>query len=102
MTSVKEKYLSLKHASIEFIRYVTGGGDFSNANYLLVLREERLDRQKNRDDVNDAKFEGLVRDFNTTYRHLIPCNKITGCWVNIRFTTVTGTVLGATLFHGFL
>ena len=41
---------------------MTGGGEFSNADHLLALREESCERQKNRDDANDAKLKGLVGD----------------------------------------
>ena len=59
----------LKEADL--IWAVTGGGDFSNANNLLGLTEERIDGQKNRDDANDAKIKGLVGDLIGTDRCLI-------------------------------
>ena len=81
---------------------MTGEGAFSNAGHLLVLREERHDVQKTRDDINDAKLKGLVRDLDGTNRRIIICVKITGSWLNIQDTTVTGTVLAATEFINLL
>ena len=46
MTSANDKYLSYQRTNKEFIRAVTGGGVFSNDNYLLVIRKERRDRRK--------------------------------------------------------
>ena len=46
MTSVNKKYLSLQRASTELLKYVTGEVNFSNANHLLVLREEKRDGKK--------------------------------------------------------
>ena len=45
-TSEIEKYLSLQRASTELLKYVTGEVNFSNANHLLVLREEKRDGKK--------------------------------------------------------
>ena len=56
---------------------MTWGGVFSDAEHLLVLREESRDGQKNWDDVNDAKLKSLVRDLNNTECHLILRSKIT-------------------------
>ena len=96
MTSVNKKYLSWQRASTELIQAVTGEGAFSNANHLLKFREERRDGQKNRDDANDAKLKELVADLDTTNRRLIIHAKNTGAWLNVRGTTVTGTLLAAT------
>ena len=64
MTSEKEKYLVFHQASTELIKDVTGGGGaFSNADHLLALREERREREKNRDDANNATLKGLVGAF---------------------------------------
>ena len=72
-----------------------------NSDHLLALREERRVRNKNRDDVNDAKLKGLVRNLNVSNSHFILCVKITYAWLNLRFTTVTGKVLTATGFRDF-
>ena len=102
VTSANKKYLSLQHVSTEFIWDVTWGGAFYNANHLLLIREERHDRQKKRDDVNDAKLKGLVRCIDATNRRLILQAKSTGDWLNVRGTTVTGTLLVATEFRDLL
>ena len=47
MTSANKKYLSLLHPIRKLIGAVTGEREFSTADNHLVLREERLDRQKN-------------------------------------------------------
>ena len=60
-----------------------GEGVFSNANHLLALREEIRDGQENRDDVNDAKLKGLVRDLNGTDHRLILREKSTGAWMKV-------------------
>ena len=56
---------------VDLIRAVTGGGDFSNANNLLGLTEERIDGQKNRGGANEAKLKGLVKDLKITNMRLI-------------------------------
>ena len=43
---------------MELIQAVTWEIEFSTANHLHALREERCDGHKNRDDANDAKIEG--------------------------------------------
>ena len=58
--------------------------------------------QKLRDGTNDAKLEGLVRDIDTTVRSLILRAKITGAWLNVRGTTVTGTLFLAMDFFDLL
>ena len=78
-----------------------GKGEFSNVDHLLVLMEERSDGQKIQDDVNDAKFKGLVEYIDGTDSYLILPAKNTGAWLNVRVTTVTGTVLAATEFFDF-
>ena len=81
---------------------MTGEGAFFNADRLLVLREERRDGQKNRDDVNGDKLKDLVSGLDSVDRRLILHAKNTGAWLNVQGTTVTGTVLGATDFRGFM
>ena len=60
VTSAKEKYLSSQWGSAELIWNVTGGGACYNSDHLLVLGEERRDRQKNRYDANESTLKGLV------------------------------------------
>ena len=69
---------------------------FSNAYHLLVIREERCDGQKIRDDVNDAKLRNLVVDLNSSDRRLILQSNNTGACMNLRDTTLTSTALAAT------
>ena len=59
------------------------GEAFYGADRLLDIREERRDGQKNRDDDNDAKLNGLVRDLTGSNRRLILCAKRTGAWLNV-------------------
>ena len=56
---------------------------FSNADCLLALSEERRDRPKNRDDVNDVKLKELVSDLDFTNHCLILRSKNTGSWMNL-------------------
>ena len=96
VTSVKENYLRSQRSSAELIQDVLRGGAFYHVNYLLKLREEMSDGQKNMDGVNDATLKGLFRDLKGTNRRLILRSKNTGAWLNVRGTTVTGTVFLAT------
>ena len=92
VTSAKDKYQSSQKSSAEIIQAVTGGGELSNANHLLELREERGDGQKNRDDANDTKLKGLVGYLTGANWRIIPPSKKTGAWLNVRGTKITGTV----------
>ena len=49
VTPVKENYLSYQKGRVELIRYVPGGGTFSNADQLRTLGEEMRDGQKDRE-----------------------------------------------------
>ena len=75
---------------------------FFSANHLLSLREERCDGQKNWDDVNDTKIKELVADLLSADRRLILRTKNIGAWQNVKGNMVTGAVLAATEFCGFL
>ena len=55
-----------------------GEGVISNADCLLVPREEKRDGQKNRYDVNDKKIKELVSDLYGADHRLIICAKDTG------------------------
>ena len=58
---------------MEIIRNVAGEEAFSNDDYLLVLREERENEQKNWDDENDAPLKVLVGDLiGTDQRYSCP------------------------------
>ena len=80
---------------------MTGEGVFSNGDQLLALREERLDGKKNWYDVNGTKIKEIVTNLNRTDHCLILRAKNIGAWMNVRGTTVTGTLLAATEFCGF-
>ena len=95
-TSAKDKYQSSQKSSAEIIQAVTGGGELSNANYLMELREERGAGQKNRDNANDTKLKGLVGYLIGANWRIIPPSKKTGAWLNIQGPKITGTVLSAT------
>ena len=79
-----------------------GVGAFSNANHLLVPREERRYRQENRYDTNDTTLKVLAGDLKGADRRLILWAKNTGAWMTIRSTVVIGTVFPATEFRNFL
>ena len=81
---------------------MTGGGVFSNADYLWTLGEERRDRKKDREAANKTKLKGLVRDLKGTGNHLILRDRITGAWLSVCGNTVPGTVFSATEFRYFL
>ena len=96
VTSAHEKYLSSQRGSAELVRDVTGGGAFSNANHLRILSEEVLNGNKDRDAVYKSKLKGLVRNLKGTDKRLLIRSKITGAWLSISGTTVSGAVLPAT------
>ena len=96
VTYVNEKYLGLQHTSTDLIQSMMGEGACSNVDHLLVLREERPDGQKIRDEVNSAKLKYLVADLNSADQYLIISAKYIGAYLNVRGAMVTGTVLAAT------
>ena len=69
-TSVKENYLISQWGSAGIIRAVTRGGAFSDANHLLDPRRGKHDGQKDRDDTNKTKIDGLVKYLKGTNRPL--------------------------------
>ena len=102
VTSAKEKYLSSQQGSAELIRAVTRGGSLSNSDHPLTLGEERRDEMKDREAAYETKIKVLVRKLKGANRVPIICAKITGAWLGVRGTTVSGTVLSATEFRDFL
>ena len=60
--SANKKYLSFLRMRSELIGAVMGVSKFLTTNHLMALREESRDRQKRRDDANDSKLKGLVKD----------------------------------------
>ena len=79
-----------------------GGRGFSNTNHLRTLGVERRDRQKDREDVNETKLKGLVQNIKGTDMRLILRAKITGAWMIVHSTTVSGKLLSDTEFRDFL
>ena len=88
--------LSSQRGSAELVRAVTGGGAFSNANHLRTLSEKRRYGNKYRDAAYETKLKGLVRNLKGTDKRLILRDKITGAWLSVHSTTVSGTFLSAT------
>ena len=101
VTSAQEKYLQYQQGSAELVRAVTGGGLFLNADHLRTLMEERRDGKKNRDAVYESNLKGLVINIESTDKRLLIHAKITGAWLSIRGTTVSGAVVSATEFVVF-
>ena len=81
---------------------MTGGGAFSNADYLRTLSEERRYRKKDQDVAYESRLKGLVRDLKGNDKHLLLRANSTGTWLSLHSTTVSGTVLSATEFRDFL
>ena len=77
VTSAQEKYLTYQRGSAELIWAVTGGGEFSNANHLRTLGEERRDGDKDQEYAYKNKLKSLVRNLKVTGRSLILRAKIT-------------------------
>ena len=104
VTSYQEKYLSSTRRSAELVRAVMGGGwgELFNANHLRTLSEKRRDGKKYRDVVYKSRLKGLVRNLQGTDKCLLLRAKITGAWLIVHSTTVSGTVLSATEFWDFM
>ena len=79
-----------------------GEGGGSNSDHLPTLGEERRDKQKYREVENETKLKVLFQYLKVTHSHLILQDKITGAWLSVRGTTVSGTVLSATEFRNYL
>ena len=60
------------------VQAVTGGGEFSNADYLRTLSEELCDGKKYRDTAYKTKTKGLVSDPKGTDKRLLLRAKSTG------------------------
>ena len=102
VTPSQENYLSSTQGSTELVRYVMGGGGFSNADHLRILSEEQLDGKKARDITYESILKGLVINIQGTDKRLLLHAKIIGACLSVRGTTVFGTVLSATEFRDFL
>ena len=77
------------------------GKAFSNADHLWNLSEEQRDRNKDRDVSYESRLKVLVRDIKGTDKRLLLHAKITGAWLSVHGTTVSGTVIFATEFCSF-
>ena len=73
-----------------------GGRALSNTDNLQNLSEERRDGNKDRESAYESKTKGLVSELKGTDKRLILRAKISGAWLSVRGTTVSGTVLSAT------
>ena len=101
VTSSQEKYLSSMQVSVKLVQAVTGGGGFSNSYHLWTLSEEWCDGKKSQDVNYQSRLKGLVINIQGTDKRLILHAKITGAWMSVCGTTVSGTVLYATEFRYF-
>ena len=81
---------------------MTGEGEYSNADHLWTLSEERRDRKESRDVLHESRIKGLVIDLKGTDKRLLLHTKSIGAWLSVRSTTVSGTVLYAPEFRDFL
>ena len=61
-----------------------------------TLSEERREGKKDRDVLYKYRLKGLVSNIKGTDKRLIIHAKITGAWMSVRGTTVSGTLLSAT------
>ena len=99
VTPAAEKYTGSLHVSYKLIGAVMDERDFSTADHLWAVKQERWDRKKYQDDENDVKLGVIANDKGDFEKPLFLCNKHTGFWMSVRGTTVTGTVLPAAIFH---
>ena len=77
------------------------GGGLSNADHLLTLSEERRDGKEAWDVAYEFILKGLVLNIKGPDKRLLLRAKITGNWLRVRGTTVSGTVLSTTEFWDF-
>ena len=75
-----------------------GEGELSTANILLVLREERRDRQIIRDDANNAKLGGIVNNLVAPDRRPRFLDDRTGYYGN-RYSTSSYRILSFLCAH---
>ena len=96
VTPSQENYLRSTQGSTELVWSVTGGGEFSNADHLRTLIEERRDGKKERDVAYEYIFKVLASNLKGTDKRLLISAKITSAWLSVSVTTVLGTVISAT------
>ena len=95
VTSAADKCTSLLCSNSKMIGAVTGKMDFSTADHIKVVKEERRYGNKYWDDVNDTKLQGNVRNQGDFEKRL-------GSWTSVQGTMVAGTVLTVTQFSDFM
>ena len=78
------------------IGVVTGKKEFSTADHIRVVKEERRDGKKYRDGTNGAKIGGIINDQGNPEKRLFLRANHTGYWLILWGTTLIGTVLSAT------
>ena len=78
------------------IQAVMGRGEFSNADHLRTLSEEKRDGKESWDVVYEYRLKGLIRNLKGNDKRLLLRAKIKGAWLSVRGTTVSVTVLSAT------
>ena len=79
----------------------TGTGRDGRKEHLWTLSEEWRDGKKAQDVAYESRLKGLVSNLQGTDKRLLLRAKITGAWMSVRVTTVSGTVLSTTEFRDF-
>ena len=101
LTAASKKYTSSLRASYELIGAVTGKREFSTADHLQAVKEERQGGKINWDGANAAKLREIIHDQVDFKKSLFLRVKHMGSWMSVWVTTVTGTLLAATEFRDF-
>ena len=96
VTSAAEKYTSLLRAICKMIGAVMGDREFSTADHIREIKEERQYGKKYRDELNGTKLRGIVSDQGNSKKRLLLRAKHTSSWMSVWGTTVTGTVFDET------
>ena len=88
--SAAEKHKILLDASCDMNGAVTGEREFSTADQIWAVKEERRDGKKYWDVVNDAKLWGIISDQDAFEKRLLICSKHMGFCMRVRGTTFIG------------
>ena len=80
---------------------MAGGGEFSNAYHFRTLSREQPDGKKYLDVAHESRLKGLLSGIKGSDNRLLVRAKITGAWMSVRGTTVSGTVISSTKFRDF-
>ena len=97
----EDKYTSFLCAIYKLIGAVTCETEFSTADRIWSVKEERQGGRKYRDDVNDAKLRVIVSDQSASKERLFLHTKYPGSRMSVCGTTIMGTVIHATEFSDF-